>query len=181
MANWLVQVGELPTVVLLAVLGLVMLLDAIPLLGVLVPGDAAVLTAVGVGPGWWRRCLSPPWSVGCVAGWSLSFLVGRHFGDRVRAQAGSVAGSATPLGRRPRRLLRSGRRGRMVLIAPFLPVFNALLPLAAGGLGMSYLRFVTCAAAGSALWAGLYVLARHRHPDGSATCCPASPSRCSAR
>jgi membrane-associated protein len=45
-----------------------------------------------------------------------------------------------------------------VMVAPFLPVLNALLPLAAGGLRMSYRRFVACATVGSVLWAGLYVL-----------------------
>ncbi len=44
-----------------------------------------------------------------------------------------------------------------MLVAPFLPVFNALLPLAAGGLRMSYRRFLACAAAGATAWAGLYV------------------------
>lgn len=45
----------------------------------------------------------------------------------------------------------------MVVVAPFLPVFNALLPLAAGGLRMSYPRFLGCATLGAAAWAGLYL------------------------
>jgi membrane-associated protein len=155
MANWLTQVGDLPTVLLMAVLGLVMLLDAIPLIGVLVPGDVAVLAAVGVGPGGGSGAFAAVVG-GCVAGWSLSFLVGRRFGDRLRhSRVGGWIGE--PRWVAAEELLDRGG-GRMVMIAPFLPVFNALLPLAAGGLRMSYRRFVTCAATGSALWAGLYVL-----------------------
>lgn len=155
MANWLIQVGELPTALLLAVLGLVMLLDAIPLVGVLVPGDAAVLAAVGVGPGGGPGAVAAVVG-GCVTGWSLSFGVGRRFGDRLRhSRVGDWIGE--PRWAAAEALLGRGG-GRMVLIAPFLPVFNTLLPLAAGGLRMSYRRFVACAAAGSALWAGLYVL-----------------------
>ena len=44
-----------------------------------------------------------------------------------------------------------------MVVAPFLPVFNALLPLAAGGLRMSYRRFLGCATIGAAAWAGLYL------------------------
>ncbi|MBF9134037.1 VTT domain-containing protein [Plantactinospora sp. S1510] len=154
MADWLIQVGELPSVVFLTVLGVVMMLDAIPLLGVLVPGDVAVLAAVGVGR---------PASVGaflaviggCLGGWSLTFFAGRRFGARLRrSRTGAWIGEARWAA--AERMLGSGG-GRMVMVAPFLPVLHALLPLAAGGLRMSYRRFVGFAAVGAVLWAGLYM------------------------
>ncbi|WBB80111.1 VTT domain-containing protein [Micromonospora sp. WMMD882] len=156
MTQWLTQIGELPTTMLMGVLGVVMLFDAIPLVGVLVPGDVAVLAAVGVGQPAATFASFTAVVAGCLAGWSVSFLVGRHFGRRLRgSRVGGWIGEerwAAAEG-----ILRAGG-GRMVLVAPFLPVFNALLPLAAGGLRMSYRRFLGCATAGAALWAGLYVL-----------------------
>ncbi|MEE6263747.1 DedA family protein [Plantactinospora sonchi] len=155
MADWLVQVGELPAGVFLTVLGGVMMLDAIPLLGVLVPGDVAVLAAVGVG----RPASAGAFLVvivGCLGGWSLTFLAGRRFGGRLRrSRAGAWIGEARWSA--AERVLGTGG-GRMVMVAPFLPVLNALLPLAAGGLRMSYRRFIGFATVGAVLWAGLYVV-----------------------
>ncbi|MDG4814363.1 VTT domain-containing protein [Micromonospora sp. WMMD956] len=155
MAEWTHQVGELPTILLAGVLGVVMLLDAVPLVGVLVPGDVAVLAAVGVGRPATAASTVAAVVAGCVAGWSLSFLVGRRYGDRLRhSRVGGWIGESRWAAAES--VLRRGG-GRMVLVAPFLPVFNALLPLAAGGLRMSYRRFLACASLGAALWAGLYV------------------------
>ncbi|SDZ10109.1 membrane protein DedA, SNARE-associated domain [Micromonospora pattaloongensis] len=156
MAQWWGTVAELPELLFVGVLGLVMMLDAIPLIGVLVPGDVAVLAAIGVGaPGGGALAFAAV-VAGCVAGWSLSFLAGRHFGDRLRrGRVGRWIGEAR-WSAAEGALGRGG--GRLVVLAPFLPVLNALVPLAAGGLRMSYRRFLASATLGSALWAGLYVL-----------------------
>ncbi|MFG3704440.1 DedA family protein [Micromonospora sp. NPDC047670] len=155
MTDWLAQVGELPTTLLMGVLGVVMLFDAVPLLGVLVPGDVAILAAMGVGGPMTGLATFTVVVAGCLSGWSLSFLAGRRYGDRLRhSRIGGWIGEerwAAAEG-----ILRRGG-GRMVLIAPFLPVFNALLPLAAGGLRMSYRRFLASATLGAAAWAGLYL------------------------
>ena len=131
-----------------------MLLDAIPLVGVLVPGDVAVLGAMAArGPAGGVGVLFGV-VAGCLAGWSATFLVGRLLRRRGCAAAGSAPGSARPGGWRP-----SGRCAKAAagssMVAPFLPVLNALVPLAAGGLRMSYRRFLASAAVGGALWAGL--------------------------
>ncbi|GIJ23983.1 DedA family protein [Micromonospora lutea] len=155
MADQLAQVGELPVVVLMAVLGLVMLFDAVPLFGVLVPGDVAVLAAVAVGSPSTGLATFVAVVTGCLTGWSLSFLVGRRWGDRLRhSRFGGWIGEARWTAAEAI-LRRDG--GRLVLIAPFLPVFNALLPLAAGGLHMPYRRFLGFAALGAAGWTGLYL------------------------
>ncbi|SCL69675.1 membrane-associated protein [Micromonospora citrea] len=155
MTDWLAQVGELPTTLLMGVLGVVMLFDAVPLLGVLVPGDVAILAAVGVGGPLTGVTTFAVVVAGCLSGWSLSFLAGRRYGERLRrSRIGGWIGEerwAAAEG-----ILQRGG-GRMVLVAPFLPVFNALLPLAAGGLRMSYRRFLASAALGAAAWAGLYL------------------------
>ncbi|SCG36931.1 membrane protein DedA, SNARE-associated domain [Micromonospora halophytica] len=155
MLDVVAQIGELPTALLMGVLGLVMLADAVPLLGVLVPGDVAILAAVGLG----SPAAGAPTLVavvaGCVAGWSLSFAAGRVYGERLRhSRVGGWIGEVRWAAAED--ILRTGG-GRMVLVAPFLPVFNALLPLAAGGLRMSYRRFAACATTGAVLWAGLYL------------------------
>ncbi|WP_027660017.1 DedA family protein [Salinispora fenicalii] len=154
--DWLAQFGELPTLLLLGALGLVMVFDAVPLLGVLVPGDVAILAAVGAqGPTAGLAVLGTV-VAGCLTGWSLSFLVGRRFADRLRrGRVGDWIGEQR-WAAAERLLRRSG--GQMVLVAPFLPVLNALLPLVAGGLRMSYRRFVGCAALGAAAWGGLYLV-----------------------
>ncbi|MFI7573239.1 DedA family protein [Micromonospora sp. NPDC049497] len=156
MVDALAQVGELPLVLLMAVLGVVMLFDAVPLLGVLVPGDVAILAAVGVGGAATGAATFTAVVAGCLAGWSLSFLVGRRWGERLRhSRVGEWIGEARWTAAEG--ILQRGG-GRMVLVAPFLPVFNALLPLAAGGLRMSYRRFLACATGGAAAWAGLYLV-----------------------
>ncbi|WP_089006111.1 DedA family protein [Micromonospora viridifaciens] len=155
MTNLLAQIGELPTAALMAALGLVMLADAVPLLGVLVPGDAAVLAAVGAGRPATGIATVVVVVAGCLAGWSLSFLAGRRWGASLReSRLGGWIGESRWAAAEA--VLRRGG-GRMVLVAPFLPVLNALLPLAAGGLRMSYLKFLGAAALGATLWAGLYV------------------------
>ncbi|MGR6320996.1 VTT domain-containing protein [Micromonospora soli] len=155
MTEMLAQVGDLPIEWLMAALGLVMLADAVPLVGVLVPGDAAVLAAVGTGRPAAGAATVAAVVAGCLAGWSLSFLAGRRWGASLRgSRLGGWIGESRWAAAEA--VLRRGG-GRMVLVAPFLPVLNALLPLAAGGLRMSYPRFLAAAAPGAALWAGLYV------------------------
>ncbi len=155
MTQWAEQAGELPTILMMGLLGVVMVFDAVPLLGVLVPGDVAVLAAVGVGRPVTGAATVAAVVAGCLAGWSLSFLAGRRYGERLRrSRVGAWIGE--PRWAAAEDVLRRGG-GRMVLVAPFLPVLNALLPLAAGGLRMSYARFLAYAGAGAALWAGLYV------------------------
>lgn len=157
MREWLAaQGGELPTLPLMAVLAVVMLLDTIPLVGVAVPGDVAVLTAIGV-----SQPASGLWVFtavigGCVSGWSMGFLAGRRLAVGLRdSRVGGWIGETRWVA--AERML-EGTGGRIVLVAPFLPVFNTLLPLAAGALRMSYGRFLTRSFVGTSLWAGLYVL-----------------------
>ncbi|MEU4338593.1 VTT domain-containing protein [Micromonospora lupini] len=155
MTQWLAQVGELPILVLMGVLGLVMLFDAVPLLGVLIPGDVAILAAVGVGRPATGLATFAAVLAGCLAGWSLSFLVGRRYAERLRgSRIGGWIGESRWSAAEG---ILSHGGGRMMMVAPFLPVFNALLPLAAGGLRMSYRRFLGGATLGAAAWAGLYL------------------------
>lgn len=154
--QWLDRIGELPVGLLMAVLGVVMLLDAIPLLGILVPGDVAVLTVLAASRPLGGASAFLTVVAGCLAGWSLTFCAGRYLGDRLRrGRLGRWIGEARWAAAEGV-LDRGG--SRMVVVAPFLPVLNAVLPLAAGGLRMPYRRFLSRAALGSVLWTGLYLV-----------------------
>ena len=157
MADWLARIGELPALLLMASLGVVMVFDTIPLVGMLVPADVALIAIVDArGPASGGVVVITSVVVGCLGGWSLTFLAGRYFGARIRrGRIGAWIGESR-WAMAEQAVSRGG--ARMVVAAPFLPVLNTLVPLAAGGLRMSYRRFVACAALGSALWAGLYVV-----------------------
>src|SRR5688500_9127024 len=93
--EWLAQMGDLAIGSLGVVLGAVMLLDAVPLLGVLVPGDVAVLAAVGVTRPIGSASAFLAVVAGCLTGWSLTFLAGRHLGERLRrSRVGGWIGEA---------------------------------------------------------------------------------------
>lgn len=49
--------------------------------------------------------------------------------------------------------LLAGRGARALVLVQFLPVFNAVVPMAAGVLAMPYRQFLRYAAVGTALWA----------------------------
>ena len=152
MTEWLEPLYSLPAALLGLALGLVMLLDSIPLLGILIPADVAILTTAGVADPF----SSLGWIVaGCLAGWSVSFFAGRIFGERLRrGKFGRWIGEERWA--KADQVVRTGG-SRILITAPFLPFLNTLVPLAAGGLRMSYGRFVAFAAIGSTLWGGLYV------------------------
>jgi membrane-associated protein len=152
MTEWLEPLYSLPAALLGLALGLVMLLDSIPLLGILIPADVAILTTVGGADPF----SSLGWIIaGCLAGWSLSFFAGWTFGQRLRqGRFGRWIGEERWA--KADHVVRTGG-ARILITAPFLPFLNTLVPLAAGGLRMPYVRFLRSAAIGSALWGGLYV------------------------
>jgi membrane protein DedA with SNARE-associated domain len=155
MIQWLSGLPDLPILLLTAVVGGVMMLDTIPLVGILVPADVAILVATAGRSPAAGFALAAGVVLGCLAGWSASFFLGRHFGTSLRAsrigvRIGSERWTAAE------RLLTSGGI-RVLMAAPFLPVVNTLVPLAAGCLQISYRRFLPAVAVGSVLWTGLYI------------------------
>ncbi len=183
--EWFTQVGSLawlepgqfPRLAVLSVVALVIAIDTLPLVGLAVPGDVAVIgvvTVVGV-------CAGPSVilavTAGSLLGWSLGYLLGRTLGRRRRAAADAPgADGATLHGGRPdgagmasgrawfwRHLgtvsgVLAGSGDRVLALAPFLPVVNALAPVAAGAAGVGFRRTIMFAALGSAGWASLYTL-----------------------
>jgi membrane protein DedA with SNARE-associated domain len=149
--------GGVSTVVLAVILGVVLALDTIPIIGVFVPADVAILAAAGTRGPVGAAALELAVVAGSLAGWTVSFTAGRFLsGPLRRSWLGRRVGAERWAG--AERLVANGG-GRMVLAAPFLPVFNTIVPIAAGSLRMPYRQFLAYAAAGSALWGGGYVVA----------------------
>ncbi len=161
--EWFTQVGSLawlepgqfPRLAVLSVVALVIAIDTLPLVGLAVPGDVAVIgvvTVVGV-------CAGPSVilavTAGSLLGWSLGYLLGRTVGRR-RPDRSGRGWFWRQLGGVSRIL--DGRGVRVLALAPFLPVVNALAPVAAGLAGVGLRRTLAFAAVGSAGWASLYTL-----------------------
>ncbi len=154
MAGWLAP-DEAPLLLLAFALGVLLLLDTVPLLGLVIPADVAVLAATTAGEPTGSVLTLLAVVAGTVTGWSLGFLAGRLAAARLRSgRLGGWVGAER--WRAAESLLRSGG-GRVVAVAPFLPVLNTLVPIVAGGLRMPYPRFLRAAVLGSALWGALYV------------------------
>jgi membrane protein DedA with SNARE-associated domain/membrane-associated phospholipid phosphatase len=133
-------------------------LEASALVGVVVPGELAVLLG-GVLASEQRVSLAAVICAavaGAVIGDSVGYLVGRRFGPRL------VAGRAGRLVRpdqlaRARRLLRE-RGGAAVLLGRFTAALRALIPGLAGMAGMPYRTFALNNVVGGTVWATGFVL-----------------------
>ncbi|GAA4039189.1 DedA family protein [Nonomuraea soli] len=125
------------------------------LLGLLVPGDLAILAVGGALNGPAELALAGVAGLaGCYLGASGGYLLGRSFGPGIRyGRAGRWVGD-----RRWRRAEALVGEGVVLSLAYFLPVVHALTPVLAGALGVPYRRFVRRAMAGAMAWVGLYLL-----------------------
>jgi membrane protein DedA with SNARE-associated domain len=146
---------ELSTALVSVFVGFILVLDSVPVLGVLIPADVAVLAAVATRGPLGATAVALAVVCGTLAGWSLTFTIGRFLsGPLRRSWLGRRIGPAR--WERAEDLVARGG-GRVVLAAPFLPVFNTIVPIAAGSLRMPYRRFLVYASVGSAMWGAGYV------------------------
>jgi undecaprenyl-diphosphatase len=138
--------------VVLAVVFAFPALEASTLLGIVIPGELAlvlggVLAHQGRVPLWAVVAVG---SAGAVVGDSLGYALGRRFGERL-------------LARLPRRLARRDRverakalvrrlGGRGVFVGRFAAGFRTLVPGLAGAAGMPYRTFAVYNVAGGVLW-----------------------------
>jgi undecaprenyl-diphosphatase len=152
-------VTHLPWWILLGCVAALPALEASTLIGVVVPGEAAVV-AGGVAA---HAGLVPLWAVivaalaGALVGDQCGYLLGRRYGPGL-------------LRRLPRRLRDSGavdraldlvrRRGALaVVLARWVATLRALVPGAAGMSGISRLRFTLANVAGGTVWASAVAVA----------------------
>ena len=136
--------------------GFGILLETSILVGLVVPGDTiAIVAATGVENPAQFVFLVISVIVGALAGESIGFALGRHFGPRIRASR---------LGRRigehnwQRAENYLGRRGGLaIFVSRFLPVLHSLIPLTVGMSGMRYRRFMAWTVPACIVWALAYV------------------------
>jgi membrane-associated protein len=148
-------VGLQPAVLYLLT-GAFVTLETSLLIGLLLPGDSVVMlagTTVTGPPRFAAQVLVS--TLGSLLGESVGYLIGRRYGDRVRAsRAGRRLGEDTWA--RAESFL-TGRGGRAVAAARFVAVVHAVLPVVAGSVGMRYRRFLGWSALGAAAWSVTYV------------------------
>jgi len=136
--------------------GIGILLETSILVGLVVPGDSIVIVAAtGVAGPVEFVSLVVAVVIGALAGESIGFALGRHFGPRIRASR---------LGRRigEQHWVRAenylDRRGGIAVFASrFLPVLHSLIPLTVGMSAMRYRRFMAWTIPACVLWAFAYV------------------------
>jgi membrane protein DedA with SNARE-associated domain len=124
-------------------------------LGLLVPGDSAVLITAsslhGIGDFMGLLLFV---ILGSLLGESLGFYLGRVFGKRIRnSWLGQKIGEKNwALGD----AFVHKRGGVAVAISRFIPVLHSLVPVIAGMTKMTYRSFISWTVAACALWSGVY-------------------------
>ena len=127
-------------------------------IGLVIPGDTVVLVAsTGVQPGDFAgfAVLLGFVLLGSLIGESLGFLLGRLFGERIRA---SKLGQR--IGEKNWQMADSfieNRGGLAVAISRFLPILHSLVPVTAGMSRMSYRKFITWTFGACLIWESAYV------------------------
>lgn len=146
----------LPPWLLYLATGLFMVAETSIGVGMVVPGDTVALLAgtTATTPARFAALVAVV-ALGSLAGETAGYLLGRHYGSRLRAsRLGRRVGADRWAGAEA---FLNGRGGRAVAAARFVAVVHALLPVVAGTVRMPYRRFISWCAVGAAAWALLYV------------------------
>ena len=142
----------------LAIVFALPLLEASAFVGVLVPGEIAVVLG-GVLAFQHRVALAAALAaaaVGAVLGDTIGYLVGRRFGTRLLdGRAGRLV---KPKHRRRAERYLAERGGKAVLLGRFTAALRALIPGLAGMARMPYRTFALYNVIGGVLWATLMVI-----------------------
>jgi len=132
-------------------------LESVALIGSFIPGMVIVTALAGIaaplGANIWVLVL---WcALGAIIGDGLSFWIGHRYGDQLK--------SMWPFRTRPEFLHKGAaffrRHGRMsIVIGRFLPVTRAIVPVAAGMLGMTPFRFYVTNILTAVVWSAITVV-----------------------
>ncbi|MEO3859930.1 VTT domain-containing protein [Acrocarpospora sp. B8E8] len=149
---------ESPVMVGLALLFL-LAMEGTLIVGLLVPGDAAILIAgmALAGPAEIAE-VAVAGVLGCYLGASMGYLIGLRFGPWLRA--GRVGAWVGPERWRRAELAMSDLAdgGPAFAFAYFVPVMHALTPILAGALGVPYRGFMRRAMLGGTAWVVGYLI-----------------------
>ena len=155
--TWLLDVVQSVDPVLRTLLaGVAMLLETSVLVGLIVPGDTVVIVASTAvdGPAQFVALVAAV-VIGSLAGETIGFALGRHFGPRIRASRIGRKIGARHWERAENYLDRRG--GIAVFVSRFLPVLHSLIPLTVGMSTMTYRRFISWTIPACLLWSIAYV------------------------
>ncbi len=137
---------------------LVSLLEALPVIGAVVPGDAVILGVSALVPtgalGLWPLIVAS--FAGAVLGDGLSFWLGSHYRQSIV--------NRWPLKRNPALIARGetflrSHGGKSVFVARFTPGVRAVVPVLAGILQMGVVRFLLLNVLSALVWAPAHILA----------------------
>jgi membrane protein DedA with SNARE-associated domain len=140
----------------LAVVFLAAIIEAVAVLGILIPGTPILMTVAGA-----AAMAGQPMVpflilsiIGAVIGDFLSFWVGKRFSDRLR--------SVWPFSSRPALMDNAAhffeRYGvYSVALCRFVPVLRSTVPLVAGMAGMAQKRFVLANVSSAFVWAPVHI------------------------
>ncbi len=140
-----------------SVIFLVAMAESLAVVGLIVPG-VVIMFGIGalIASGAIAFWPAMGWAViGAITGDGLSFWLGRHYQERLT--------SLWPFSRYPESI-DQGRRffakygGKSVALGRFFGPIRAVIPLIAGMMGMTPLRFVTANVLSALAWAPLYLL-----------------------
>ncbi|WP_051973039.1 DedA family protein [Cryobacterium sp. MLB-32] len=157
MLNWILgTVSSVDPVLRTTLAGLGMLLETSVLVGLVVPGDTIVIVAsTAVATPTEYVALVSAVVVGALAGESIGFALGRHFGPYIRrSRLGTRIGEAN-WQRAETYLERRG--GLAVFISRFLPVLHSVIPITVGMSSMRYRTFMAWTVPACVLWSLAYV------------------------
>ncbi|GAB3274658.1 DedA family protein [Kineosporia babensis] len=96
-------------------------------------------------------------ALGSSAGDHIGYLLGRHYGERLRQTRLVARIGAEQFDRAGAALNRWGAWA--VFLTRLVPVVRTLTPALAGVSGVGYSRFLVASLAGATLWSGVYTLA----------------------
>jgi membrane-associated protein len=155
--DWLLTtVRSVDPSVRVLIAGVALFFETSILLGLIVPGDTVVLvSATAVNGPVEFVALALAVIAGSLAGESVGFSLGKHFGPRIRrSRLGRRIGEHNWV-RAETYLERRG--GLAVAISRFLPLFHSLVPLVVGSSAMRYRTFIAWTAPACTIWALTYI------------------------
>ena len=150
--------AQVPSAAILAVVFALPALESSTLIGVIVPGESAVL--LGGVLAWYGRVAWPDViaaaALGAIVGDSIGYWVGVRWGGRIlEGRVGRLIGEE----RWARARQRLNRKGLLTIFAGrFPPVARTLVPVLAGHARMPYRRFLAGNALAGVVWASSSVL-----------------------
>jgi membrane-associated protein len=152
------SIGALDPVVVGLVVAAFMVVETSVGVGLVVPGDGVVLLAGSTVTGPGRFALVVAAAVtGSLIGETIGWLLGRHYGDRIRtSRAGRMVGARSWA--RAESFLNGGG-GRALIGARFVAVVHAVAPVVAGSVGMPYRRFAAWCGLGTLVWSVAFTTA----------------------